>query len=393
MQDDRAESRVREFAGALLALKERTPHSYETLAARLGISRSALHRYCSGRAVPADFDVVRLLARLAGAYPDEVVKLHRLWVLACEPRLVPQVPPVSPVPEPVAEEPTRPVTAENALTAEDTSTVDGAPTVGAPASGTLPVHEPSPPATPTPPREGEEGEEEGFAGRGSRGRRWPWVAALLGAAVVAVALVWGGGDDEPPETVADKRPLFTGECREPVRDGQSDQCVREVQLLLARTGVTIGVDGIFGPETLRRVEAFQSRVGLNVDGIVDDDTKRALYDENVSLRTWSKKQVADRIHEVFGEQADTAVRIARCQSFLDPLYITPNTNGTRNWGVFQISDARLRDLRGTPEKAMDPDWNIRAAHKLWAQDEDFSDWPHCAAAAEDPPPDEGGVAP
>ena len=75
MQDDRAESRVREFAGALLALKERTPHSYETLAARLGISRSALHRYCSGRAVPADFDVVRLLARLAGAYPDEVVKL------------------------------------------------------------------------------------------------------------------------------------------------------------------------------------------------------------------------------------------------------------------------------------------------------------------------------
>ena len=46
MQDDRATARVTEFAAALLALKERTPHSYETLAGRLDISRSALHRYC-----------------------------------------------------------------------------------------------------------------------------------------------------------------------------------------------------------------------------------------------------------------------------------------------------------------------------------------------------------
>ncbi|MFF6874509.1 peptidoglycan-binding protein [Streptomyces sp. NPDC012474] len=363
MQGDRAEARVREFAEALLALKERTPHSYETLAARLDISRSALHRYCSGRAVPADFDVVRRLARQAKADRDEVTELHRLWVLASEPRTP------SPVPEPAAAGAPVPVPVEDGPVGGEAEVLSLA-------------------ATPA-----EEG-GEAVGAVGSRTRRWPWaVAALLGAAALAAVLLWQLGGDEPSGTVADNRPLFTGECQEPVRDGQSDKCVREVQLLLSRTGVTIGIDGIFGPETLRRVEAFQLRVGLNVDGIVDDDTKRALYDADVSLKTWSKKQVADRIHEVFGEQADTAVRIARCQSFLDPLYITPNTNGTRNWGVFQISDARLRDLRGTPEKAMDPDWNIRAAHRLWAQDEDFSDWPHCAAAAEDPPPGEGGDAP
>ncbi|KJK41855.1 hypothetical protein UK15_00080 [Streptomyces variegatus] len=364
MQGDRAEARVREFAEALLALKERTPHSYETLATRLDISRSALHRYCSGRAVPADFDVVRRLARQAGADRDEVTELHRLWVLASEPRTP------SPVPEPAAAGASTPVPVEDGPVGGETEVL-------------------SPAATPA-----EEGREAVGAGD-SRSLRWPWtVAAVLSAAALAAAALIGNeGAEEPSETVADNRPLFTGECKEPVRDGQSDRCVREVQLLLSRTGVTIGIDGIFGPETLRRVEAFQLRVGLNVDGIVDDDTKRALYDEDVSLKTWSKKQVADRIHEVFGKKADTAVRIARCQSFLDPLYITPNTNGTRNWGIFQISDARLRDLRGTPEKAMDPDWNIRAAHRLWAQDETFSDWPHCAAAAEDPPPGEGGDAP
>ena len=348
MQDDRATARVTEFAAALLALKERTPHSYETLAARLDISRSALHRYCSGRAVPPDFEVVTRLARQVRADRAKLTELHRLWVLASEPRTS------APEPEPVD--------------------ADEAPS----------------PETATP--EKEEVPAVVAVGTGARRRHRAVAAAFLGLVALAAVLVWNGRGDEAPETVADTRPLFSDACREPVREGQSDQCVRQVQQLLAETGVTIGIDGVFGPETLRRVEAFQLRVGLNVDGIVDDDTKRALYDEDVSLRSWSEKRVADRIREVFAEKPDTAVRIARCQSFLDPLHITLNTNGTRNWGVFQISDARLRDLRGTPEKAMDPEWNIRAAQRLWAQDEDFSDWPHCAAAAEDHPADENGDA-
>ncbi|MER5552554.1 peptidoglycan-binding protein [Streptomyces sp. NPDC002793] len=372
MQDDeRAKARAEEFAEALLALKERTPHSYETLAARLGISRSALHRYCSGGSVPADFEVVQLLARQARAGRAELTELHRLWVLASEPD--------SPAPEPNPAAAVIPSTTsfENKSTLSPTPPADHGETHELQESDEAPGE-----------KKADEKKPPAVAAAPTASRRWQWAAVALlcvSALVFGAVLMWNGRGGEKSEEVADNRPLFSGECEEPVRDGQSDNCVRELQRLLAATGVTIGIDGIFGPETLRRVEAFQSRVGLNVDGIVGDDTKRALYDGNVSLRTWSKERVAARIRQVFEEKPDTALRIALCQSFLDPLHITPNTNGTRNWGVFQISDARLRDLRGTPEKAMNPEWNIRAAHQLWAQDADFSDWAHCAAAAEDLP--------
>ncbi|GAA3664713.1 hypothetical protein GCM10022420_049960 [Streptomyces iranensis] len=41
----------------------------------------------------------------------------------------------------------------------------------------------------------------------------------------------------------------------------------------------------------------------------------------------------------------------------------PNSNATRNWGVFQLYDGTLRKLGGTREQALNPDWNIRAAHR------------------------------
>src|SRR5438045_8650657 len=87
-----------------------------------------------------------------------------------------------------------------------------------------------------------------------------------------------------------------------------------------------------------------------------------------------------RMRAVFPEEPDRAVASARCQSCLDPLWVLPNTNGSRNWGVFQISDVRLAELGGTPLLAYDPDWNIRAARRLWAVRQDFRDWPACDAA-------------
>jgi len=51
------------------------------------------------------------------------------------------------------------------------------------------------------------------------------------------------------------------------------------------------------------------------------------------MRTWSPAQVARRIKQVFAQAPAEALAIARCQSFLDPLYILSNTNGTRDWGV------------------------------------------------------------
>jgi hypothetical protein len=176
--------------------------------------------------------------------------------------------------------------------------------------------------------------------------------------------------------------LFSAGCPPVIAMGEHDECVREVQRLLHAKGADIGVDGDFGPQTLRRVTAFQVLAGLQPNGVVAEPTKKALYTSPVRMRVWSPQKVRQRVREMFPEVPDKAVAIADCQSFLDPLHILPNTNGTRNWGLFQISDARLRELGGTPREALDPEWNIRAARKLWSRDRDFGDWPHCERAAD-----------
>ncbi|MCX5368823.1 helix-turn-helix transcriptional regulator [Streptomyces sp. NBC_00103] len=71
-----------EFAELLRELKERSGLSYGMLAKRLHMSTSTLHRYCNGDAVPTDYAPVERLARLCRASPQELVELHRRWVLA-----------------------------------------------------------------------------------------------------------------------------------------------------------------------------------------------------------------------------------------------------------------------------------------------------------------------
>ncbi|MGM9441480.1 helix-turn-helix domain-containing protein [Streptomyces murinus] len=70
------------FAERLRELKDRSGHSYGMLAKRLHMSTSTLHRYCNGEAVPTDYAPVERMARLCGASPEELVALHRSWVLA-----------------------------------------------------------------------------------------------------------------------------------------------------------------------------------------------------------------------------------------------------------------------------------------------------------------------
>lgn len=70
------------FARLLRGLKERSGLSYGALAQRLHMSTSTLHRYCNGSAVPADYAPVERLARLCRASPEELVELHRRWILA-----------------------------------------------------------------------------------------------------------------------------------------------------------------------------------------------------------------------------------------------------------------------------------------------------------------------
>ncbi|MFF5185339.1 helix-turn-helix domain-containing protein [Streptomyces sp. NPDC000345] len=77
MRDD-----VEEFAALLRRLKDRTDRSYGSLARRLNMNTSTLHRYCAGEAVPQEFAPVERLAAFCEATPEERLELHRLWLSA-----------------------------------------------------------------------------------------------------------------------------------------------------------------------------------------------------------------------------------------------------------------------------------------------------------------------
>ncbi|MEY9992921.1 transcriptional regulator with XRE-family HTH domain [Streptomyces sp. V4I8] len=71
-----------EFSELLGRLKERSGLSYGVLGKRLHTSASTLHRYVNGDAVPMDYAPVERFARACKASPEELVELHRWWVLA-----------------------------------------------------------------------------------------------------------------------------------------------------------------------------------------------------------------------------------------------------------------------------------------------------------------------
>ncbi|MFF7047855.1 helix-turn-helix domain-containing protein [Streptomyces griseorubiginosus] len=363
------------LAAQLRALKRRSGLSYDALAQRAGISRSSLHRYCAASSVPQDYGAVHRIATACGAASAELRELHRLWALADteRERRVPQEDTVQSdvVGEQAEAGQAAAVPVEEAASTDPVSTADEQEPVAAVRE--LPASEPASVA----------GFQEPSPKRLPANRR---VLALTAAAAVTVlgtvgwAMSLASTPDDRAAEEPDPRTLFSSVCSPVVSMGQHDECVREVQTLLERRGAVIGVDGDFGPQTLRRVTAFQVIAGLPPNGVVTADTKKALYDSKARMDTWAPEKVRQRIRVVFDEAPDDAVAIADCQSFLDPLHILPNTNGSRNWGLFQISDARLRELGGTPLKALDPEWNIQAAKRLWARNHDFHDWPHCERA-------------
>ncbi|MFE0178284.1 helix-turn-helix domain-containing protein [Streptomyces sp. NPDC059002] len=71
-----------DLAELLRELKERSGLSYGALAKRLHMSTSTLHRYVKGAAVPTEFAPLERLARVCGASRDEMVEVHRRWILA-----------------------------------------------------------------------------------------------------------------------------------------------------------------------------------------------------------------------------------------------------------------------------------------------------------------------
>ncbi len=63
----------------LTELKQRNGLSYELLGRKAHLSRSTVHRYCTGRSVPATFAPIEAIATACGASREDLAKLYRLW--------------------------------------------------------------------------------------------------------------------------------------------------------------------------------------------------------------------------------------------------------------------------------------------------------------------------
>lgn len=340
---------VQQFAAFLRMLKNRTDRSYEALAKRTGVSSSSLHRYCAGTKTPSDFGSVQRFARECGATRAELHELHRLWALADAVR--------------------------RSQPAQATATVEPAEAreTAAPDDDRSPEDESTEP-------------EPAGSSRFSR-QRWMIAGAVVLALAIAASVMWAMADSGPREPPGFEGPmLMSPACPPVISMGQHDECVREVQNLLRAAGAVLEVDGDFGPTTLRRVTGFQLLSGLQARGVVDEPTKRALYEKKKVMFTWPPEQLEQRIRQVFPEEPDRAVGIAKCQSKLDPYHVLSNDNGTRNWGLFQLSDRLLGEMNGTALQALDPEWNIQTARRAWGRHRDFRDWEHCDQPFRTSPP-------
>ncbi|MFE9169098.1 helix-turn-helix domain-containing protein [Streptomyces kebangsaanensis] len=189
------------LAQLLRELKDRSGLSYGALAKRLHMSTSTLHRYCSGTAVPVEYAPVERLARVCRATPDELVELHRRWILADAARgsRLDQV-----------------TAAGSAQEAGSADAVDAADATDA--AGTVGTVDPGSPAS--------HGRSEGEGGESvvvdvprelapPRRRRTVLIAsaavvAVLGAVALAVPPLLGGGNDTGDEQAAGATASITG---------------------------------------------------------------------------------------------------------------------------------------------------------------------------------------
>ncbi|MFD3969665.1 helix-turn-helix domain-containing protein [Streptomyces cyaneofuscatus] len=190
-----------EFAREVLAdrlreLRDGSGRTYASLARRIGVSGSTLHRYCTGQTVPAEFAPVERLARLCGRTPEERQALHRLWLRADAERVERQEAGVVPGTEesgaavdPVAEKASSAAgPASEALERTGTQAPAGSsPPAAAPTTSATLRDENRPAPAPAAPR-------------APLVRRWaPALAACAAVAALALVLIAGFGGPARPE--------------------------------------------------------------------------------------------------------------------------------------------------------------------------------------------------
>lgn len=73
-----------DLAALLSQLKERSGLSHALIGQKVNLSKSAVHRYIAGRAVPHDFGTVERIARACGADRADLDRLYPLWTAALQ---------------------------------------------------------------------------------------------------------------------------------------------------------------------------------------------------------------------------------------------------------------------------------------------------------------------
>ena len=127
-----------------------------------------------------------------------------------------------------------------------------------------------------------------------------------------------------------------------VRQGDRDQegtNVRKIQYLLRHRGHSLGVDGIFGPQTDDRVRRFQRSSRLVVDGIVGPRTWSALIVQVQRPSTGDAVRAVQSqftflvVDGVFGDRTDGAVRGFQNRSGID----VDGVVGPQTWLALTLS--------------------------------------------------------
>lgn len=197
----------------------------------------------------------------------------------------------------------------------------------------------------------------------------------VGVAVAALAALTGAAVWVTPANAQ------TEVCDDTLQEGDSGQCVEALQTRLNELGLSdpLVVDGQFGGGTRNAVEAFQGRSNIGVDGVVGPDTIGHLREPgDVTLEYESTAEVEQMIREVFPDDIEgKAVEVATCESGLKPIAIGRNTNGSRDYGVFQFnSGGTLYEYMPDTATALTARPNIEAALALY-NDRGWQPW-YCA---------------
>lgn len=286
---------ARQLVSRLRRLKDHSELTMRQLAAKTGYSAKSWERYLGGTTLPPR-EAVEALARITGTNPVPLLALHEIAVDTWDSRRVGRV--VEELDEQQEGEERNEQQEGEERDEQQEGEERGEREQEGAASAAPPHAEPltAPDAPASPSRATEPAPA-----------RFPHLALTAGVAALAVALLAAlllvlrlddgaapaagtaaprtGTASSPPPSYTCHITRSDGRWSAGVNKGRDTEIgygatgadVAEAQCLLRRAGISPGgIDGMFGPLTLRAVKAFQQREGLTADGMVGPRSWKAL---------------------------------------------------------------------------------------------------------------------